>query len=70
MTKVVFAPLKVKGRASVKTKRVRDANGKLTTVLSIDANSPTFESDLTYVFKKNVAAARRKNKKLRRAAKA
>lgn len=70
MTKVVFTPLKTKGRVSVKTKRVRDANGKLTTVLSIDANSPTFESDLTYVFKKNVAAARRKNKKLRRAAKA
>ncbi|HVT23499.1 MAG TPA: hypothetical protein VHD95_02640 [Rhizomicrobium sp.] len=70
MTKVVFAPLKPKGRASVKRKRVRDASGKLTTVLAIDANSPTFESDLTYVFRKNVAAARRKNKKLRRAAKA
>jgi hypothetical protein len=61
--KVVFAPLKFKGRASVRKKRVRDASGKLTTVLAIDANSPTFERDLTFVFAKNVAAARRNNRK-------
>ncbi len=74
MTKVIFAPLKASGRASVKRKRVKGADGKVRTLLTIDANSPTFDSDLTYVFKKNVAKARRRHTQLakpkRRAAKA
>jgi len=64
MTKVIFAPLKAVGRASVKEKRVKGADGKLRTLLTIDANSPTFDSDLTYVFKKNVARARQQNSKI------
>jgi hypothetical protein len=70
MTKVVFKPLKTSGRVSVKRKKVRDADGKLTTMFVVDANSPTFADDITYVFRKNVAKARRNNKALlKRAAK-
>ena len=32
-------------------------------VLTIDANSPTFTSDLTLMFEKNVARARRRHKR-------
>ncbi len=58
MTKVVVAKIKL-GKPSVTTKRVKNAAGKLTTIHEIDANSPTFASDLSYVFRKNVAKARR-----------
>jgi hypothetical protein len=47
---------------SVSEKRVRDAEGKLQTVRTLDGRSTTFGSDLTYVFSKNVAKARRENK--------
>jgi hypothetical protein len=33
-------------------------------VYTVDANSPTFDDDLTYVYKTNVANARRENEKL------
>jgi hypothetical protein len=46
---------------SVRTKRVRNSDGKLVRVLSLDANSPSFVDDLTTVFEKNVAKARREN---------
>ena len=65
MTKVVFAPLKTKGPVSVKKSRVRGPDGKLTTIFSIDANSPTFGDDIAYVFKKNVEKARRQNRELK-----
>jgi hypothetical protein len=37
--------------------------GRLGRVLTIDANSPTFTSDLTLMFEKNVAKARREHKR-------
>jgi hypothetical protein len=68
MAKVLFKSLnhaKVPARkGSVTEKRVRAADGRRIKVLAIDANSPTFGDDLSYVFKKNVARARRENKKL------
>ena len=47
---------------SVGEKRVRDATGKVLTVRTLQAQSKTFGKDLTYVFTKNVAKARRENK--------
>jgi hypothetical protein len=43
-------------------KRMRTAEGKIERVLSVDANSDRFIEDLTTVFEKNVARARRENK--------
>jgi len=59
---------KVKMRGSVREKRVRNSEGKLVRILSIDANSPTFIDDLTLLFQKNVARARRENRRLLRSA--
>jgi len=68
MTKVVIARSKSKPakrkETSVTEKRVRDADGRARTLLIIDANSPTFGRDLEYVFGRNVAKARRENKRL------
>ena len=44
--------------------RVRSLDGKLTTIRKVDANSPTFGEDMLYVFRKNVEAARRENKRV------
>lgn len=49
---------------SVRSKRVRNSEGKSVRVLSLDANSATFIDDLTTVFEKNVAKARLENVKL------
>lgn len=51
-------------KSSVREKRMRDTEGRLIRVLSLDANSATFIDDLTTVFQKNVAKARRENKQL------
>jgi hypothetical protein len=68
MVRVLFKNLNsTKGaeqKGSVTEKRVRGPDGRLVKVLTIDANSPTFGNDLSYVFRKNVAKARRENKKL------
>ena len=70
MTDVVVANLQrlksrtVKKAGSVREKRMRNADGKYVRVLSLDANSATFIDDLTTVFEKNVAKARRENKQL------
>jgi hypothetical protein len=67
MAKVIVADLgklvKRAGRGSVSEKRVVNAEGKTVKVLTVDANSATFSSDLHRVFEKNVAKARRENKK-------
>jgi len=69
VTKVVFKSLKP-GRStksappSVEKKRVALGNGRWKTVYRLDANSPTFDADLQYVFSRNVAKARRENKRL------
>ena len=70
MTDVVIRDLKRgKSRAgkktgSVREKRMRNSEGKLVRVLSLDANSATFIDDLRTVFEKNVAKARLENVKL------
>jgi hypothetical protein len=53
-----------KKSSSVREKRMRNSQGKFVRVLSLDANSATFIDDLTTVFEKNVARARRENKQL------
>jgi hypothetical protein len=65
MAKVVvkkFANLSTRKAAAVTEKRVRDADGKFLTVRTLDGHSKTFATDLTYVFSRNVAKARRENK--------
>jgi anti-anti-sigma regulatory factor len=70
MVDVVVANLKRvrtgdhKRASTVREKRMRTAEGKLVKVLALDANSATFIDDLTTVFEKNVAKARRENKQL------
>ncbi len=49
---------------SVKLKRFRGSDGKIHSIRTIDAGSKTLDLDLTYVFGKNVAAARRENKRV------
>jgi hypothetical protein len=67
MAKVVIRDLSKKlassGPGSVVKKTVVGKDGRRFKVLSIDANSATFSSDLTKVFKSSVAKARRENKK-------
>jgi hypothetical protein len=50
-------------RSSVVSKSVHKPGGERIKILSVDANSPTFGNDLTIVFERNVAKARRANKK-------
>jgi hypothetical protein len=49
---------------NVKKRRVRQPGGRTVSVFTLDANSPTFDDDLTYVYSANVADARRENVKL------
>ena len=67
MVKVVYRSLKngrtAAGRSVVK-KRIPNAAGGWKTVHTLDANSSSFNEDLRYVFKKNVAKARRENKRV------
>lgn len=67
MAKVIVRKLGNKaakrGRSSLYEKRLLDSEGKLVKVLTIDSNSSSFSSDLHLVFQKNVAKARRENKK-------
>ena len=72
MAKVVYASLKGpkakpgKARAEkpVASKTVTGPDGARRTLYTVDADSPTFSKDLTAVFKRNVAKARRENKGL------
>ena len=68
MAKVLFRKLDSRNGKRRKSRlaktRVRDASGKAAHFFMIDANSPTFERDLTTVYKANVAAARSENRKL------
>jgi hypothetical protein len=65
MANVVIAKLKKpRARGSVREKWMRSSDGQSVRVLSLDANSATFPDDLTVVFTRNVAKARRENKEL------
>jgi hypothetical protein len=59
-----------KGRKgpAVTEKRVYDADGNLQTVRAMDARSENFGGDLRYIFERNVAKARRDNKRVTGAA--
>jgi hypothetical protein len=50
-------------KLAVVKQRVHGSDGRLKTVYTIDMGSSTLGSDLGYAFKKNVAKARRENKK-------
>jgi hypothetical protein len=68
MVKVVVRKLKLgsgkrRGNTLERTS-VRDSKGKISQFFTIDVKSPTFESDLAFVYKRNVAKARSENKKL------
>ena len=69
MAKVVFKKLrgatsrKASATASVTEKRVKCLDGTVAT-FTIDTSSSTFDQDLTYVFGRNVAKARRENKRV------
>jgi hypothetical protein len=66
MAKVVFKKLAAGKKASRSTheKRVIGADGRPSTVLTLDARSPTFGDDLQHLFERNVRKARRDNKRL------
>lgn len=42
----------------------RDAAGRIKDIYTIEMRSPTFDDDLTYIYRTNVASARRENKRL------
>jgi hypothetical protein len=69
VAKLVFKRLKA-GRSSgaaprgVGKKRVASEGGGWKTVRTLDANSANFDEGLQYVFRKNVAKARRENKRI------
>ena len=44
--------------------RIRSLDGKVVTIRKVDAASPTFGEDMLYVFRKNVEAARRENRRV------
>ena len=67
MTKVIVSNLNSKKPRAAKTvsmKRVRGKDGALKTVRTLDGGSATFTEDLRYVFGRNVAKARKDNKKI------
>jgi hypothetical protein len=69
MAKVVFDKLSAKRPNSpVPTKRVRDSEGRIVVLRTLDANSATFGTDFRHVFERNVDKARRENRKLTGAA--
>jgi len=65
MVKVVVRKLKL-GTAKRRPKSlvstsVRDSKGKVSQFFTVDTKSRTFENDLTFVYKRNVAKARSEN---------
>lgn len=70
MAKVVFRKTEERNSGlrsddvSVDTKKIRDPSGATRILRTIDTNSASLGADLTYVFEKNVAKARRENKRV------
>ena len=69
MAKVVVRKIDVKNgkagaRPGVKKTRARDSAGQPMQIYTLDARSPTFGDDLTYVYQANVANARNENRRL------
>jgi hypothetical protein len=53
-----------KGKTAVVTKRVKNHEGRAQTLHTLDFGSATFGADFQYVFSRNVAKARRENKRI------
>lgn len=51
-------------RGKIKITRVSDGLGGKRTLRKLDITSPTFSSDLTYAFSKNVEKARKENRQV------
>ena len=69
MPKLVFRSLQKrpsvrKVARSVGKERVPGAKGKTKIVYKLDANSASFDEDFRYVFSKNVAKARKDNRRV------
>ncbi len=69
MSRVVIADLgnttgPSRKKTSIRKKRIRSSDGKVRRIMILDLTSATFDDDLTYIFERNVAKARRENKKL------
>jgi hypothetical protein len=69
MTKVVISGVKARrasrpSKGGVVEKRVLSGEGKVKILRQLDLRSSTFGTDLQYVFSKNVAKARRDNKRI------
>jgi hypothetical protein len=67
VAKIIYRSLKtgrIRAARSVGKKRIPNAKGGWKTVHTLDANSSTFNEDLRYVFQKNVAKARRENRRV------
>jgi hypothetical protein len=66
MAKVVIADLgnttSARGKTSVRRRRMRGSDGTFKQVMILDLTSATFDDDLTYIFERNVARARRENR--------
>ena len=65
MAKVVYAKLNTDKNpgAGVSSKTVRDTDGRISTVHTVNADSSTFGADLSHAFRLNVRKARQDNKK-------
>jgi hypothetical protein len=69
VARVVFKKFKARRPSKADTttvgeRRVLGLTGRAKKVLTLDANSKTFDLDLQYVFQRNVAKARRENRKV------
>jgi hypothetical protein len=66
VAKVVYGPIEsAKSRGKVRAvpmTRVRNLDGKLVAIWTVDADSRTFEDDLSYAFRQHVKKVRRENK--------
>jgi hypothetical protein len=51
-------------RAAIVSTRLPNPAGGVRKLFTLDASSPTFDEDLTYVFTRNIADARRENQAL------
>jgi hypothetical protein len=54
----------VVGEQDQKKLRLRDTSLRRITTLRLDSHSPTLADDLAYIFQRNIAKARRENKRL------
>lgn len=61
---IQFRPVRLTGKPALRKKRVRQSSGKMISVYSLDAEGANLAANLSAVFAKNVAVARRENSTL------